>query len=77
MEITSLKISVFHIRGNSLFISALSRERVYNCRLGNDVFTSPCSRNMTTEPLRSNGRLAPTPILWLLGCASQYCHVTE
>jgi hypothetical protein len=36
---------------------ALSRSRVYNCRLGNDVFTVPCVGNITTEPLSSNGFL--------------------
>jgi hypothetical protein len=45
----------FHSRGN---VCQRMCCRVYNCRLGNDVFTVPCCMgNVTTEPLSSNGLL--------------------
>jgi hypothetical protein len=58
LEDTFSRGSVLHIHGNRLLMYALPRERVYSCRLGNDVFTAPfCTRNITTEPLSSNRRL--------------------
>jgi hypothetical protein len=72
VRITALKSSVSRIRGNSLFMYALSRERVYNCHLGNDVFIAPrCRGYMITEPLSSNGRLSPASIFLLSGVISQ------
>jgi hypothetical protein len=55
---------------------ALSRERIYNLRLGNDVFTaSCCSRIITIEPLSRNRRLCCaflTAHFRLSGRTSQY-----
>jgi hypothetical protein len=63
---------------------ALSRERVYTCYLGNDAFVLfvvtrqyLLPRNMITEPLYSNGRLVPTPLLRLSGVMSQYITLSE
>jgi hypothetical protein len=51
---------------------ALSRERVYNCYLGNDVSTATRSRSMVTGPMSSNEHLAPASIFRHSGVMSQY-----
>jgi hypothetical protein len=56
IERTSLKSSGFSYPYNGLFIYALSRERVYTCYLGNDVFTAICcnGKRLTSRCLASD-----------------------
>jgi hypothetical protein len=50
-----------------------ARERVYTCYPGNKVFpTICCNGDMITEPLSSNGHIAPASIFHLSGDLSQY-----
>jgi hypothetical protein len=51
----------------------LSRENIYTCCLDIDIFTAPCcSGYIITDPLPSNGRLIPTPLLRLSDVMSHY-----